>query len=127
MSAGLACDFDRAGWELDGRAYVEACEASGVPAALERSRSGDGGHVWTFFDAPVPAASARALGAALLREAMALRVELGLTSYDRLFPSQDFLPMGKSFGNLIAFTTPAEVSTAGHDRVRGPHHAGAVA
>jgi superfamily II DNA or RNA helicase len=98
----LACDLDGHGWELDSRAYLEACEAVGVPAALERSRSGRGGHVWPFFDAPVPAASARALGAALLREAMTLRAELDLASYDRLFPSQDFLPAGALFGNLIA-------------------------
>ncbi len=104
----LECDFDGPGWELDARAYWEVCEASGVAAALERSRSGNGAHVWTFFEAPVPAASARAVGAALLREAMALRVELDLASYDRLFPSQDYLPAGKTFGNLIALPLQRE-------------------
>lgn len=98
----LVCDLDGPGWQLDALAYLESCSMHGVPAALERSRSGDGAHLWTFFDAPVPAASARALGAAILREAMAVRCELDLTSYDRLFPSQDFLPGGKAFGNLIA-------------------------
>ena len=32
---------------------------------------------------------------------MSLRAEVDLTSYDRLFPSQDFVPQ-KGFGNLIA-------------------------
>jgi hypothetical protein len=109
----LACDFDGAGWELDARAYWDVCEASGVPAALERSRSGNGAHVWTFFETPVAAASARAVGAALLREAMALRVELDLASYDRLFPSQDYLPVGKSFGNLIALPLQRECRRRG--------------
>jgi hypothetical protein len=97
----LACDFDKGSWALDALAYLDACHANGVPAALERSRSGNGGHVWVFFDGPVPASEARAMGAALLRQAMTARAELDLSSYDRFFPSQDFLPRA-GFGNLIA-------------------------
>ncbi|WP_420323166.1 TOTE conflict system archaeo-eukaryotic primase domain-containing protein [Kribbella catacumbae] len=72
-----------------------------VPAALEVSRSGVGAHAWVFFTAPVPAETARRLGTALLREAMAVRGRMDLASYDRLFPSQDVLPAG-GVGNLIA-------------------------
>jgi hypothetical protein len=97
----LACDFDGPGWVLDARAYLDAARSAGIDAALERSRSGDGGHVWMFFAGPVPAASARRIGVGLLREAMTVRAELDLGSYDRLFPAQDFMPRG-SFGNLIA-------------------------
>ena len=97
----LACDLDGTTWQLDALALLEACEEYGVPAALERSRSGAGGHVWVFFAAPVAAAAARRLGALLLRAAMTRRGELDLASYDRLFPNQDFLP-AKGFGNLIA-------------------------
>ena len=97
----LACDFDDATWQLDAAAYAQVAAAAGVPAAVEVSRSGEGAHVWTFFSEPVPAADARALGAALLREALAVRGELGLESYDRLFPVQDFMPK-RGFGNLIA-------------------------
>jgi superfamily II DNA or RNA helicase len=97
----LACDFDKGTWLLDALAYLDACHANGVPAALERSRSGNGGHVWMFFDGPVAAADARSLGAALLRQAMTARAELDLASYDRFFPSQDVLPRA-GFGNLIA-------------------------
>ncbi len=97
----LVCDFDKGSWALDALAYLDACHANGVPAALERSRSGNGGHVWVFFDGPVAASNARAMGAALLRQAMARRAELDLSSYDRFFPSQDFLPKA-GFGNLIA-------------------------
>jgi hypothetical protein len=74
----LACDFDGQTWRLDAVAYVQAAHAAGVPAALEVSRSGEGAHVWIFFSEPVAAADARALGAALLREAMAIRGELAL-------------------------------------------------
>ena len=51
----LACDFDKEGWALDALAFLNICKDYGVPAYLERSRSGNGGHVWTFFSAPVPA------------------------------------------------------------------------
>lgn len=97
----LACDFDKGTWLLDALAFLEVCEEAGVPACLEQSQSGNGAHVWIFFEEPVEAAVARRLGTGLLRETMAVRVEVDLTSYDRLFPSQDFVPQ-KGFGNLIA-------------------------
>jgi superfamily II DNA or RNA helicase len=97
----LAADFDGPTAMLDALAYLKAARAGAVPAALEVSRSGIGAHVWVFFTAPVPAESARRLGTALLREAMALRGRMDLASYDRLFPSQDVLPAG-GVGNLIA-------------------------
>ncbi len=97
----LACDFDGPTWPLDAVAYVDAARATGIPVALERSRSGDGAHAWMFFGAPVQASAARRIGAYLLREAMTVRAELDLASYDRIFPAQDFMPNG-SFGNLIA-------------------------
>ena len=72
----LACDFDGGSWALDALAYLDACRAAGLPAVLERSRSGDGGHVWIFFSGPVAAADARKVGAAMLRRAMASRAEI---------------------------------------------------
>src|SRR3954447_21621948 len=75
--------------------------AAGASAALEVSRSGLGAHVWLFFTGLVPAATARQLGSGLLREAIAVRGRMDLTSYDRLFPSQDVVGVG-GFGSLIA-------------------------
>ena len=103
----LACDFDGGSWALDALAFLDQCHAAGVPAVLERSRSGDGAHVWVFFDHPVAATAARAMGMGLLRQAMTTRAELDLASYDRFFPSQDFMPKG-SFGNLIALPLHGE-------------------
>jgi hypothetical protein len=54
----LAADFDKADWVEDASAFLETCRQRGIAAALERSRSGNGGHVWIFFDAPIPAAVA---------------------------------------------------------------------
>ena len=97
----LVADFDKETWQRDAGAYLAACRAKGVPAALERSRSGNGAHVWLFFEAPVAASLARQLGTVLLTEAMTRSPDIGFGSYDRFFPSQDTLPQG-GFGNLIA-------------------------
>lgn len=101
LCSWLAADFDGQAAMLDALAYLKAARTWSVPAALEVSRSGVGAHAWVFFTAPVPAESARRLGTALLREAMALRGHMNLASYDRLFPAQDVLPSG-GVGNLIA-------------------------
>jgi superfamily II DNA or RNA helicase len=98
----LVADFDGSAALIDALAYLKAARAVDVPASLEVSRSGVGAHVWTFFSGTVPASTARRIGAGLLREAMAIRGELDLESYDRFFPSQDFLPASGSIGNLIA-------------------------
>jgi superfamily II DNA or RNA helicase len=98
----LAADFDGPAAMLDALSYLKAARAISVPAALEVSRSGIGAHVWIFFSGPVPAMTARTLGSGLLREAIALRGRMDLSSYDRLFPSQDALPASGSVGNLIA-------------------------
>lgn len=97
----LAVDFDKETWQEDAGAFLDACRMKQVPAALERSRSGNGAHVWIFFSEPVPAMLARRLGSNLLTEAMECNPDMGFGSYDRLFPSQDVLPSG-GFGNLIA-------------------------
>jgi len=97
----LACDFDKSSWMLDAMAFLECAQRHGIPAYLERSRSGNGGHIWFFFAAPIAATQARQLGTRLLSEAMAVRGDMDLASYDRFFPSQDFVPKG-GFGNLIA-------------------------
>jgi hypothetical protein len=76
-----AADFDAPSAMLDALAFLKAARAVGVPAALEVSRSGIGAHVWIFFAGPVPAATARALGSGLLREAIALRGRMNLTAY----------------------------------------------
>ncbi|MFP5205188.1 MAG: TOTE conflict system archaeo-eukaryotic primase domain-containing protein [Acidobacteriota bacterium] len=97
----LAVDFDKMTWADDSRAFFETCRDLGIPAALERSRSGNGAHAWIFFETAVPATTARKLACAALTRTMERRHQLGLDSYDRLFPNQDTMPKG-GFGNLIA-------------------------
>jgi hypothetical protein len=109
----VALDFDEASWRDDVAAFVETCQAHTLSPAVERSRSGNGAHVWFFFDAPVPARDARDMASYLLTETIRLRRELKLESYDRLFPSQDTLPQG-GFGNLIALPFQFQPRKAGH-------------
>ncbi len=97
----LAVDFDEAEWREDARAFMRSCEALGVPAALEISRSGQGAHAWVFFANRVSARDARRLGTAIISHTCACTRQLQLRSYDRLFPNQDTMPKG-GFGNLIA-------------------------
>jgi superfamily II DNA or RNA helicase/very-short-patch-repair endonuclease len=97
----LVIDLDKLQWQEDARAIQETCHQLNLPAALERSRSGNGGHIWLFFDEAIPASLARKVGAHILTETMERRPDIGLPSYDRLFPNQDTLPQG-GFGNLIA-------------------------
>lgn len=97
----LAADFDKKTWEYDSQAFLETCREMGVPAALERSRSGKGGHIWIFFDCALPAITARKLGCVILTGTMKRRHQIGLDSYDRFFPNQDTMPKG-GLGNLIA-------------------------
>jgi superfamily II DNA or RNA helicase/very-short-patch-repair endonuclease len=97
----LAVDFDQQDWRADAGAFLQTCRSLELPAALERSRSGNGAHVWLFFESAIPARLARNLGSHLLTETMERRPDVGLASYDRFFPNQDTLPKG-GFGNLIA-------------------------
>jgi superfamily II DNA or RNA helicase len=109
----LAVDFDKATWTDDVRAFIATCRRLALPFAVERSRSGNGAHVWFFFSSPVAAWAARKLGCFVLTETMAARHELSLDSYDRLFPSQDHMPKG-GFGNLIALPLQREARALGN-------------
>ena len=105
----LAADFDEENWKLDVTAFCKSCKDAGLVPAVERSRSGNGAHVWFFFSEPVSAADARRLGTGLLTRTMSCRHELSFSSYDRLFPSQDLVPKG-GFGNLIALPFQGQAS-----------------
>jgi len=109
----LAVDFDAATWTDDVRAFIATCRTLELPFLVERSRSGNGAHVWFFFTAPLPAWSARKLGSFVLTETMAARHVLSMDSYDRLFPSQDQMPRG-GFGNLIALPLQKEARKIGN-------------
>jgi superfamily II DNA or RNA helicase len=109
----LAADFDETTWQQDIIAYRDAGKEMGVDIAIERSRSGNGGHAWIFFRDPIPARDARILGTLILTRAITHRHTINLKSYDRFFPSQDSIPE-KGFGNLIALPLQREPRRTGN-------------
>ena len=121
----VAADFDKNSAMLDALAYLKAARAYGIPAALEVSQSGRGAHVWIFFAQATPASAARRIATSLLGEAIQLRGSMSLTSYDRLFPSQD-VHTGRGMGNLIAAPLNGTRRQHGTTLVSRPGHARTV-
>jgi len=115
----LAADFDKGNWQDKIKAMARACSEYRVPHAVEISRSGNGAHLWIFFDDKIPANEARLLGFGLLDKAMEVYPNLAFDSYDRLFPNQDILPEG-GFGNLIALPLQREARQAGNSSFVDP-------
>ena len=109
----LAADFDKGQWQEEVKAMSKACQSLEIPHAIEISRSGNGAHLWVFFNEKVPAKEARLLGFGLLDKAMEIYPNLSFDSYDRLFPNQDILPEG-GFGNLIALPLQKEPRLSGN-------------
>jgi hypothetical protein len=97
----IVADFDEEKWTDDSRKFLSLCQEKGIPAYLERSRSGNGAHVWIFFEQPYPAIKSRKIMLSLLTEARIISTFDKNSSFDRLFPNQDMLS-GKALGNLIA-------------------------
>lgn len=97
----IVADFDKKGWVNECMQFIKACISNGIAANMERSRSGNGGHVWIFFDKPYPAFKSRKIVMSLLKESGSVTEFDSNSSFDRLFPNQDYLS-GKGFGNLIA-------------------------
>lgn len=109
----LAIDFDDGGWQENVAAVRNICSAWEIPCAVERSRSGEGAHLWIFFTDAVSCTEARKLGSALLTAAMEQEGKLKLDAYDRMFPCQDILPNG-GFGNLIALPLQGQARKNGN-------------
>ncbi len=118
----LVVDFDDGEAARDAQVFVDTCARHHLPVALERSRSGEGYHVWFFFSEPIEAWIARRMGSLLLTETMEQHPEIGFKSYDRLFPSQDRLPSAEySLGNLIALPLQHLPRTKGNSVFVRPH------
>lgn len=112
----LSLDFDdkdsKKDIKSDVLAFASVCDKYEVPIAIERSRSGNGIHIWMFFDTNIKARTARKLGSLLLSKTMEIS-NISISSFDRMFPNQDTLPKG-GYGNLIALPFQNEPSKYGN-------------
>jgi len=97
----IAADFDKEHWQDECLNFLQTCQKYNIPAYLERSRSGNGGHVWIFFADKYLALKSRKIIFEILRESFKISPFDKEVSFDRLFPNQDS-HSGKGYGNLIA-------------------------
>lgn len=101
MCSFLAIDLDKSSFIADARAIDKVVNTLELKAYYEISKSGNGIHIWLFFEHDVLARDARILGDMIITQAMDIADGIDMKSYDRLFPNQDFVPPD-ALGNLIA-------------------------
>lgn len=109
----LVIDFDKADWKEAANAIRLVANKHGIDAAIERSRSGDGAHIWFFFLESVSAKTARDFGSSLITEAAALNKSITFEAFDRMLPAQSTIPEG-GFGNLIALPFQGKAQREGN-------------
>lgn len=97
----IALDFDEGNWMDEMLSVYHMAQRYCIESVMERSQSGYGGHLWIFFQDAIPATKARNLGKLLLKMAMKENKTLQISSFDRMFPNQDYIS-DEGIGNLIA-------------------------
>jgi len=113
LTRWVCLDFDGAGHanaladpQAAALSAYDAFAAAGLPAHLERSGGGTGWHVWCFFDPPLAAANAQAVGRALAPKNAPLAGRPNVFADARsargieVFPKQSKLSR-RGFGNLV--------------------------
>jgi len=109
----IAADFDEDNWQESILKLHKICKEVELPVAIERSRSGNGGHLWLFFEENIPAFQSRKIMFELLLQSGIVSKFEKEPSFDRLFPNQDS-HSGKGIGNLIALPLQGNSLTKGN-------------
>lgn len=96
----LVVDFDGKSWTKDTKAFITECVKHKLGPHLERSRSGDGAHVWFFFEEKYLASKSRNVFLNILRDAKIIDKFSRDESFDRIFPTQDYIGINE-IGNQV--------------------------
>lgn len=99
--SGFDFEKDSGDWREEVDSLRRICVLNGISPLVERSRSGNGAHVWIFFSERIPAKLARRFGELLLQKGSESVNLKTFSYYDRMLPMQDELQEG-TLGNLIA-------------------------
>jgi hypothetical protein len=83
----IVADFDGESWQENAVSFIKKRQKYNLPAYLERSRSGKGGHVWIFFEDKYPAYKSRNIAINILKEAKMIDQFEKEDAFDRLFPN----------------------------------------
>lgn len=116
----IAADFDEANWQESILKLYRVCQEVELSAIIERSRSGNGGHLWLFFEENIPAFQSRKIMFELLLQVGIISKFEKEPSFDRLFPNQD-THSGKGIGNLIALPIQGNSLTQGNSCFLNPN------
>lgn len=103
----IVIDFDNEGAIEEAKATIKVCREHEISVLIERSQSGEGIHLWFFFEEEILASTARYFVQLILRHAMAELEVMNFSSFDRIIPMQDKLP-SEGFGNIIALPLRAD-------------------
>ncbi len=109
----IAADFDEENWQKEIKLFHNICAQFKIPVYIERSRSGNGGHAWIFFEDKYPAYKSRKIILEIIRKAFNMSEFEKEVSFDRLFPNQDYLTK-QGFGNLICLPFQGKAVISGN-------------
>ncbi|UXR73552.1 DEAD/DEAH box helicase family protein [Staphylococcus sp. IVB6238] len=111
----LVFDFDKKNWKNETITVVNIIKQLELDYLIEISQSGNGAHIWLFFENKILAKKARTLGNIILMQAMKDYPELSFESFDRMFPSQNSIS-NDGLGNLIALPLQGNRVVKGFNR-----------